>query len=180
MSWQKQDIALHWWRHKEGASKSVRAVFVTFASHTRTRPSVVQYVSTGDIARFAPLAAESSSELQAQVRAELPIENDWDGEGSSGYSDAVVERAVLQATEMMQAGMWQGINIDVPDFGPGPEGSVDLHWVTGNYEVLVNVPADQLALPTFYCDDHHDSRLKGTLHPVKGAAFLAAWLREHA
>jgi hypothetical protein len=69
----------------------------------------------------------------------------------------------------------QGVRIEAPDIGSGPDGSVDIHWDRANYEMLINVPAD-LAVPiTFYGDDRRGNAVKGQTpsHDNRG---LLLWL----
>jgi len=64
----------------------------------------------------------------------LEIEDNWDGEGSPGYSESTWKKAInfiyLYAEEI-----WNKLNINIspPDILPGPEGSIDLHWKEDNY-----------------------------------------------
>lgn len=73
--------------------------------------------------------------LTVYLRDRLPVEDDWDDEGSPGYSDATVERAVRF---LLGAPM-----------SPGPDGSIDFTMALGDAQLLVNLPSaedeDQIA-----------------------------------
>jgi len=53
--------------------------------------------------------------------------------------------------------------MQMPTIGPGPDGSVDLHWLTQDSETLVNIPADPASPVTFYGDDREGNSVKGSL-----------------
>jgi hypothetical protein len=64
----------------------------------------------------------------------------------------------------------------VPQIGPGPNGSVDLHWKQDNWELLINIPSDKSEQASFYGDDYGTQRIRGTLHPRKINYGIIAWL----
>jgi hypothetical protein len=64
----------------------------------------------------------------------------------------------------------------VPLIGPGPDGSVDLHWKQEKWELLVNIPAGINQQATFYGDDYGIQMIKGTLSPKKVNYGIIAWL----
>jgi len=117
--------------------------------------------------------------LEAEIaRAEeiLKLEADWDGEGSPTYSKETFERAVSFLTDHSRY-LWScGIYPPVPHIGPGPEGSIDLHWRQQSWELLVNIPADPAAMASFYGDNYGAQKIKGSIDPRTVNLGIVAWL----
>jgi hypothetical protein len=68
-----------------------------------------------------------------------------------------------------------GVKIDPPDVLAGPHQSIDLHWKTGDYEMLVNIPADAGALPSYYGDARDGTVSRGTVASGDNRGLLS-WL----
>src|SRR5271165_742010 len=73
-----------------------------------------------------------------QASKMLELEDDWDGEGSQTYSRDTFNRAVAFLTRHSEQLKPYGIRLPVPKIGPGPDGSIDLHWKRRSWELLVN------------------------------------------
>lgn len=90
--------------------------------------------------------------------------DNWDGEGSPGYTQSTLARAqdFLVANSIR---LWQACRavVDAPRVLPGPDGSIDLHWQIGDRELLLNVPADQDAPATYFGDSPMGEVVKGSL-----------------
>lgn len=120
------------------------------------------------------------SDLMAAInksRMMLEWEDDWDGEGSPAYS----EETWLRATGFLQQNaeeLWRkiGFAVAAPKVGPGPNGSIDLHWRTGEYELLLNIPTDSSAQAEFYGDNNRGEVVKGSLDIASSALWLFLWL----
>ncbi|MBI2819318.1 MAG: hypothetical protein HYX73_04995 [Acidobacteria bacterium] len=112
-----------------------------------------------------------------QAKQILELEDDWDGEGSPGYSADTFNRAISFLT-MEAEGLWEswGIRLPVPRIGPGPEGSIDLHWKQPSWELLVNIPADANEMATFYGDNYGVQKIRGSLDPRNFNLGIATWL----
>jgi hypothetical protein len=126
--------------------------------------------------------AGRDTDLIQRLRAELPSEADWDGDGSPGYSAQAIERAVGLFCSLLRLGRRARVAVETPDFGPGPSGSIDLHWMGEAYELLINVPADPDSHPTFYGDNKGDIAIKGALDSDDESNLeeLIKWLRGRA
>ncbi len=106
------------------------------------------------------------------------LPNDFDGEGSPGYSKETWERATgflrdfaAHVKEVCR------IEIEPPIIDPGPDGSIDLHWKTADYELLLNVkPASNEA--TFYGDNYGNAAISGKMNLSSLNAGLMMWLRD--
>lgn len=103
--------------------------------------------------------------------------DNWDGEGSPGYSAATWERAAdflaHSATELWQR---HSRAIPVPDIAPGPNGSFDFHWQVSDRELLLNLPANLDSLVDFYGDTSDGESIKGRAHASTVGPWILAWL----
>lgn len=124
----------------------------------------------------SPSNIELKAEI-AQAKRILRLEDDWDGEGSLGYSEDTFNRATAFLTRHVK-GLWErwGIRLPIPRIGPGPDGSIDLHWKLPSRELLVNISADANEVPTFYGDNYGALKNRGTLDPQNFNLEIAAWL----
>ncbi len=110
----------------------------------------------------------------------LDLQQDWDGEGSPGYSEETWERAskfVLEHSNQLAES--NGVKTPIPKILPGPNGSIDLLWKSDDYELLLNIPADSESLASFYGDDKGNLYIKGKLAPDKINQGLLQWLMSH-
>jgi hypothetical protein len=128
----------------------------------------------------ASLESNSFEDLNNEIHASqklVTLEDNWDGEGSPGYSEATLDRAAAFLRLHMRW-VWEkyGVWLEVPRILPGPSGSIDIHWETPDYEVLVNVPNDPSAPATFYGDDYGKGSIKGTFDPSFFNFGLLTWL----
>jgi hypothetical protein len=100
-------------------------------------------------------------------------------EGEASYTAEVWERAVRF---LARSAWWAFVRlrcvIDSPRVLPGPDGSVDLHWDEPQYELLVNIPAEQGAWAGFYGDDRKSLTIKGKVHPNSMNSGLVLFLTE--
>ena len=109
----------------------------------------------------------------------LQLAPDWDGEGSASYERAVWERATnFVLTHANALRHTYGRRMDVPRISPGPKGSIDVHWKTQRYELLVNFPSEPNGMATFYGDDYRRMVIKGTLDPKARNLGLLEWLAQ--
>lgn len=72
----------------------------------------------------------------------------------------------------------RGRVIQSPDIWSGPNQSIDLHWETPSYELLVNVRADPEQPAAFYRDDKGKLKIKGTLDLARFNEGLLLWLEK--
>lgn len=135
----------------------------------------------GEWPRQVPAGAEPSwgekweSEIE-RARTILDLEEDWDGEGTMPYARETFERAVSFASGLLRTMSEHTSGVIVPVIGPGPDGSVDLHWKTRDLEMLVNITADPGSKASYYGDDYGDFTFEGTLDPGESNNIIAAWL----
>ena len=112
-----------------------------------------------------------------QAKRILELEDDWDGEGSPGYSEDTFNRAVAFLTTHAEW-LWESCSkrSPAPRIGPGPDGSIDLHWKQPSWELLVNIPADANEMATFYGDNYEAQKIRGSLDPKNFNLGIATWL----
>lgn len=110
----------------------------------------------------------------------LKLKDDWDGEGSPGYSEMTWDRMRRFLLGHAQAMRNQfAISIPAPQILPGPDGSIDMLWKTDDYELLVNIPSDPNSFASFYGDDRDRSSVKGTIDPARTNQGILSWLMTH-
>lgn len=110
----------------------------------------------------------------------LELQQDWDGEGSPGYSEETWDRMskfLLEHSNQLAGA--NGVKTPIPKILPGPNGSIDLLWKSDDYELLLNIPADSQSLASFYGDDKGNLFIKGKLAPDKINQGLLQWLISH-
>ena len=124
-----------------------------------------------------PLEIHHISDAVESARGILNLKDDWDGEGSEGYSEAVWARAM---DFLVNHAYWlwehQHFILDAPRISPGPIGSIDLHWKNKNYELLLNIPRDSGKPASFYGDDFGAMSIKGTLDTSHYNRGVLLWL----
>lgn len=87
---------------------------------------------------------------------ELKLEPGWDGEGAIRPEPAALLRVVIWLKDMVVLLGRYATRPDPPhdiDISPCPDGSFDLDWRRGSYELLVNFDPDPGKPHTFYGDD---------------------------
>ncbi len=112
-----------------------------------------------------------------EARRILDLGDDWDGEGSLAISQDTFDRAVEFLTKQADW-VWSsfGTRLSVPIIGPGPNGSIDLHWKQPGWELLINIPADTNELASFYGDNYGAQKIKGSFDTKTENLGIAAWL----
>lgn len=126
-----------------------------------------------------PLNTEQIAAALEQARTLLDLGDNWDGEGSPGYSEATLVRAsyFLIASSV---GLWErhGKVMPLPQIEPGPGGSIDFHWQVGTREMLLNLPANSDDMLDFYGDTASGETVKGRAYAATVGPWLLAWLTE--
>jgi len=115
--------------------------------------------------------------IQAACLKLLKLPEDWDEEGSPGYSKDTCERA---AWFLLNHARWfwkrHGIIVDAPQLVQGPYGSIDIYWKDDNAELLLNVPADPRKSITCYGDSKSGFKVGGPLKDSDYRRALWSWL----
>ncbi len=123
---------------------------------------------------------EEDRELKAEIEQAkhlLRLAHNWDEEGSSAYSKDTLDRAVAFLTTHSAKGHALCSSYPpTPKIGPGPDGSIDLHWKQKTWELLVNIPAADTQMAVFYGDDYGTAKIKGSFDPKIVNLGIVAWL----
>ncbi|HVA18426.1 MAG TPA: hypothetical protein VMV59_12010 [Candidatus Dormibacteraeota bacterium] len=125
----------------------------------------------------APSRSEKLKAEFERAREILKLKDDWDGEGSVGYSTETLDRAILFVSTHASK-LWEsfGLAAPIPTIGPGPDGSIDVHWKLPAWELLVNIPQNSDAMATFYGDDYGAQKIRGSFDPRRFNSGVAEWL----
>lgn len=152
------------WKHQSDIDSNILCWKST--SRIRNRPAVV--------VNELVLAIGNSRKI-------LQLGNNWDGEGSAGYSEVTWNRATNFLLSSA-ARYWRDHRrwVASPRITPGPDGSIDIHWKTPKRELLINIPANPEEPAAYYGDDKED----GTENAVRGKKldtstyneWIIAWL----
>ena len=100
----------------------------------------------------------------------LALEEDWDGEGAPAYQEETIEAAanflyeLVEKSEVLEATQVRIL--------PASEGSIDLHWKSARFELLVNFRPDGSV--SYYGDDYYENSIQGKARPNSG--FIAYWM----
>ena len=163
LEWERETVEIKEWTEPEDHP-------VSWGEPTAKSPSNGRIV--GELDNYQGLKAEID-----QAKRILELKDDWDGEGSPGYSEDTFNRAIAFLTTHAQW-LWEscGICLPVPRIGPGPDGSIDIHWKQTSWELLVNIPADASEMATFYGDNYEAQKIRGSLDPKNFNLGIATWL----
>ncbi|MBA7656343.1 hypothetical protein ES703_64267 [subsurface metagenome] len=95
----------------------------------------------------------------------LEYEDDWNGEGSPRYKRTTWRKAVDFIYEYANE-IWNKfqIMIDPPHIQPGPNGSIDIHWMKDDFELLINIHPEDNSFAGFYGDNSSGSFIKGKIN----------------
>jgi hypothetical protein len=117
------------------------------------------------------------TEVFESSRALLELEDDWDGNGGQSFTEDHW-RLVIRFIADNVAWLWQrrGMTIEAPEISPGPGQTIDVHWQTTAFEMLVNIPADVAQPAQFYGDDAVGHDLKGKLDLSRDNFWLFLWM----
>jgi hypothetical protein len=107
----------------------------------------------------------------------LSLKDNWDEEGSVGYS----EHTWIRATDFVRnlAISYWNVHHSLlipPRIIPGPEGSIDIHWRASGRELLINIPADEAILAGYYGSGDSKESIKGKLDTSKLNFWILTWL----
>ena len=126
----------------------------------------------------SPSGRELNAEIE-QAKRILELKDDWDGEGSPGYSEDTFNRAVAFLTTYAER-LWEswGIPLPIPRIGPGPDGSIDLYWKQPHWELLVNIPTDPNEAASFSGEDDGGHQSRGFQDTEKFNEIFETWLKK--
>ncbi len=106
------------------------------------------------------------------------LHDDWDERGSPGYQKATWERACSFLWKLADLAVAKRNIIDIPKIQSGPKGSIDLHWKTPNYELLINFPEERTKPASFYGDNYYETKIEGSFDPDDPLSGSLLWLSQ--
>jgi hypothetical protein len=104
------------------------------------------------------------------------LNDDWDDEGANAYTVGTWERAVRFTEAQARAATDSGFLIGVPMILPADQSSIDIHWRSGERDLLVNVPADLNKPATYYGTNRRGESTSGLLNTNNPRLDLLLWL----
>jgi len=126
------------------------------------------------------LAIELKAITEAIKKSEsiLNLEENWDGEGAESYTREVWSSAT---NFLWQLAEWAYIHlkliIPVPRILPSDEGSIDLHWKTDKYELLVSIPSNTDEAIDYYGDNYKEvSPIRSCQEAEEPYKVIASWI----
>lgn len=135
-------------------------------------------ITTQKLSSIPPLSSELKAAIEAAHKI-LKIEVDPEAGIDVPYAEDTLRRAV-DIVETLANIFWQDNpgSLPAPIFGPAVHGSIDLFWERDDdVSLLINVPGDNSAEPTFYGRRSGGSTISGTLARVdKDPRHLTGWL----
>jgi hypothetical protein len=90
--------------------------------------------------------------------------------------DTLIRASVFLKAHSAQLRKMYRVFGPVPNIGPGPNGSVDLHWRLKDRELLVNIPADSGETAAYYGDNYGTEEVKNSFDPATFDWGIIAWL----
>jgi hypothetical protein len=107
----------------------------------------------------------------------LELEPGWDGDEAEGYEEATWGLAAeFLAEHAVRLWEYSKIRIAPPHIDAAGRGSIDLHWKTSRFELLINVRRDGTA--ALYGDNYRGFVIKGPLDPQDISPGLIAWFAQ--
>lgn len=140
--------------------KQYMALYHTIAGATIVKPDKISYeLPSGETI----IISSKLSELVAKIDDSKYL-IDYRDEDENGevtiYELATWVKAVRFLLFMADVSI-QHNNFPTPNITDGPDGSIDIHWESDAYRLLVNVPSTEEPI-NFYGDNHRSFKLKGT------------------
>ena len=108
----------------------------------------------------------------------LELDDDWDGQGAGRYVFPTWERMACflkrLATEMFEQ---YGVSISSPKIFPAGEGSIDIHWKTDTFELLINIPPEPEDTIRYYGDNKFgNTPIENSCYITHPDRKLLAWM----
>jgi hypothetical protein len=125
-----------------------------------------------------PRKKEEIENLINSARWILSLEDDWDDEGSQGYTMDTWLRAINFLKKQLEV-----LKDDfcchptpLPQIAPANKGSIDLSWELTDRQLLVNIPSDPSRLATYFGENDIGETTSGRLNIDRQNFALAMWL----
>ncbi len=118
--------------------------------------------------------------INANKMLNLPI--NWDDDGALPIEKEIFESATSFVKQyLLEIYFAHGIEIQLPEINPCPDGSIDLDWATPNAQLLINIrkdKADNEYVAYYYGDRYNDkTQFKGSFPISEFSESLAIWMK---
>jgi hypothetical protein len=122
----------------------------------------------------------SVKELIQSSKWILDLKDDWDNEGSEGYSVETWERAIellWRMSDLLEEESFRN-PIPMPKINPANKGSIDLFWELNDCTLLINIPHKTEELATYYGEHKKKETISGKFATVYGVIVenISRWL----
>jgi hypothetical protein len=107
----------------------------------------------------------------------LALHDDWDDEGSPGYSEATFSRAAdFLVLHAVLAAQLLSSRLSVPLISPAQNGSIDLYWRTADRSLLINFPRNSVEPASYFGKASTGDTNSGRIIGESTRPDLIAWL----
>lgn len=118
----------------------------------------------------------SLKEAIAAAEKEFAQEAEADSDAASAPDHAAWANAQAYLLQLEQELREKNAPMSIPAIGPGPQGTVDLHWKNDQFELLINVSGKNTTA-TFYAENRDTSLyVKGRFDTQQRSAELFLWV----
>ena len=140
---------------------------------------------SSDAADVVTLIAATAPDRKLQLairksRRILKLKDNWDDQGSHGYTEDTWNRAVdfLRGLAVSARTRFSA-TLPVPSIGPAESGSIDFYWEMESADLLINFPQDPNEAATYYGERGEEDTTSGTIGKVTRKSVrhgLISWL----
>lgn len=144
-----------------------RAIFQTHVypigkSYLSGKIGALEYITENEISLAkGVLVAHAEPYVKDELDVEiekskymLSYEDDWDDEGSVGYTQETWTKAVTFVKKLRKWFLqYSTMSFPVPKIYHGPHGTIDLIWKNENIRFIINIPIDD-SIGSYYGDDY--------------------------
>jgi hypothetical protein len=106
------------------------------------------------------------------------LPNNWDEEGSAGYSMRTWMRATDFLRKQATLAKEEGESIGVPTISPASNGSIDIYWRQLKGGLLLNFPENDQEPASYYGEQAKGDTISGVLSTEAARPDFIAWLTQ--
>ena len=112
-------------------------------------------------------------------RAITDLHDNWDHEGARGYNVDTWKRATRFLSRQATFARDSLYSIGVPRIAPADCGSIDIHWISEDRELLINIPSTPSELGTYYGQKRSGDTISGVVNTDSPRGDLVVWLTQN-
>ncbi|MHA1271702.1 MAG: hypothetical protein ACTSPY_18075 [Candidatus Helarchaeota archaeon] len=117
------------------------------------------------------------NEIEESRNRILSLEDNWNREGYKAYKKETFYRVSTFLKQLYKKLIDEyGVVIQIPAIGPSSDGSIDVHWKTKKFELLLNIPEDPQEYAGFYGDNYGNESIEGNFNLFALQDVLIRWL----